>query len=102
MDRGQAPVVAGIHGLKHIQSLAAAALADDNPVGAHAQRVADQVADRDRPLALHVRRTGFKPDQMLLMELEFGRVLNGDDAFAVRQKRAQNVQQRRLAGAGAA
>ena len=35
---------------------AAAALADDDPVGAHAQGVAHQLADRDRALALDVGR----------------------------------------------
>ena len=53
---GQRAVVAGVHGLEHVQRLAAAALPDDDPVGPHAQGVADELADRDRALALDVRR----------------------------------------------
>ena len=48
-------VVAGVHGLEHVQRLAGAALPDDDPVGPHAERVADELADRDRALALDVR-----------------------------------------------
>ena len=46
VDRGQRAVVAGVHRLQHVQRLGAAALADDDPVGPHAQGVAHQVADR--------------------------------------------------------
>ena len=58
VDRGQRAVVAGVHRLEHVERLAAADLADDDPVGAHAQRVAHQVADGDLALALDVRRAG--------------------------------------------
>ena len=50
-------LVAGVHGLEHVERLAAADLADDDPVGSHAQRVAHQVADGDLALALDVGRT---------------------------------------------
>ena len=49
-------VVAGVHRLQHVQRLGAAHLADDDPVGSHAQRVADQFADRDLALTLDVLR----------------------------------------------
>ena len=42
----QRAVVAGVHRLQHVERLGAADLADDDPVGPHAQRVAHQVADR--------------------------------------------------------
>ena len=38
------PVVAGVHGLEHVEHLGAADLADDDPVGPHAERVPDEVA----------------------------------------------------------
>ena len=47
VDRGDRAVVAGVHGLEHVEGLAAAALADHDAVGAHAQGVLDEVADRD-------------------------------------------------------
>ena len=50
VDGRQRPVVAGVHRLQHVERLGAADLADDDPVGAHAQRVAHEVADaRPRP-----------------------------------------------------
>ena len=95
-------VVAGVHGLEHVERLAAAALADDDAVGPHAQGVAHQVADGDRALALDVRRPRLQRDDVLLAQLELGRVLDGDDALVVGDERRQDVEHRRLAGAGAA
>jgi hypothetical protein len=45
VDGRQRAVVAGVHGLEHVQGLGPADLADDDAVGPHAQRVADEVAD---------------------------------------------------------
>ena len=42
---GQRAVVAGVHGLEHVQRLAAAHLADDDAVGPHAQGVDHELAD---------------------------------------------------------
>ena len=98
----QRAVVAGRHRLEHVQRLAGAALADDDPVGPHVHRVAQQVADRDLALALEVRRARLERDDVLLAELELGGVLDRDDPLVVRDERRQDVQGRRLAGARAA
>ena len=95
-------VVAGVHRLQHVERLAAAALADDDAVGPHAQRVAHEVADRVLALALHVRRARLERDDVRLLELQLGGVLDGDDALVVGDRRRQDVEQRRLARAGAA
>ena len=47
MDGGHAAVVAGIHGLQHVERLAAADLTDDDTVWAHAQGVAHEIAEFD-------------------------------------------------------
>ena len=57
-------VLAGRHRLEHVERLAGAALADDDPVGAHVQGVAQQVADRDLALALEVRRARLERDDV--------------------------------------
>ena len=44
VHRGHRAVMAGVHRLQHVERLGAAHLADDDAVGAHAQRVAQQVA----------------------------------------------------------
>ena len=58
-------------------------LADDDAVGTHAQRVLDEVALRDLALALDVRRARLQRHDMLLLQLQLGRVLDGDDALVV-------------------
>src|SRR6478752_339913 len=95
-------VVTGVHCLEHVQRLTGAALSDDDPVGPHPEGVPDELADRDGALAFDVRRAGLEGDDVLLAELELGRVLDRDDPLVVRDKRGEDVQRRRLAGAGAA
>ena len=64
----------------------AAALADDDAVGPHPQGVPDEVADRDLALALDVGGPRLERDHVLLRELQLGRVLDRDDALAVRDE----------------
>ncbi len=92
--------MAGVHGLEHVHGLAATDLTDDDPVGAHTERV-----DQQQPLghlapSLDVRGPGLQADHVGLPELELGRVLDRDDALVRRDERRQDVQQRRLPGAG--
>ena len=94
--------MAGVHGLEHVERLGAADLADDDPVGPHAQGVADELADADLALALDVRRARLERDHVLLLELQLGRVLDRDDPLVARHERRQRVQHRRLTGAGTA
>ena len=77
--------MAGVHRLEHVQRLTAAALSDDDPLGPHSEGVDDQVADRHLALAFDVRRAGLEPHDVILAQLKFGRVLDGDDALVVRE-----------------
>ena len=81
VDRRERSVVAGVHRLEHVERLGAADLADDDPVGPHAERVANEVADADLALALDVRRTRLERDDVPLVQPKLGRVLDGDDAL---------------------
>ena len=92
--------MAGVHRLEHVQRFAAADFADHDPVRPHTQGVADQVADGNRTAALDIRRPAFQPDHVLLLQLQLDRVLDGDDAFVVRDERGEDIQQGGLAGAG--
>ena len=56
VDRRQRAFVARVHRLEHVERLGAANLADDDPVGAHAQGVPDELADLDLAAAFDVRR----------------------------------------------
>jgi hypothetical protein len=94
--------VARVHRLEHVEGLGSSNLPDDDPVGPHPQRVAYEVANPDLALALDVLRARLEPEDMLLGQLELGRVLDRDDAVAVGDRGGQRVQERCLAGAGAA
>ena len=58
VDRGHRALVAGVHGLQHVEGLSGAHLADDDPVRAHAQGVLDQLALADLALAFDIRSAG--------------------------------------------
>ena len=70
--------------------------------GTHTQAVPDQVAHGDLAFALEVGRARFQAHRVRLLQLQFGRVLAGDDALVVVDELRQAVEQRGLAGAGAA
>ena len=80
----QRAVLAGGHRLEHVQRFARAALADDDPVGAHVEGVAQEVADGDLAVALEVRWARLEGDDVLLAELQLGGVLDGDDPLVAR------------------
>ncbi len=80
----------------------AAAFADDDPVGPHAQCIPHQVADGVLAGALDVGRLRLQRDDVVLVQLQLLRVLDGDDPLLVRDEAGQDVEHRRLAGARAA
>ena len=92
--------MSGIHGLKHVQRLRAAALAHDDPVRTHPQRIDDKIADRDTPLSLHVRRTRLQTAEILMTEFQFRRILHRNDPLLLRDELRKNIQKRRLSGSG--
>ena len=102
VNRGQRAVVAGVHGLQHVQRFLAAHLTDDDAVGTHTQRVDHQLALLDRAFAFDVGGPRFQAHDVVLVQLQFGRVFDRDDAFAVGNVGRKHVEERRLAGAGAA
>ena len=99
MDGGHAAVVAGVHGLQHVEGFRSAYLAHDDAVGPHAQCVMDQVALSDLAAPLQTGWAGFHPHHMRLLQLQFGCVLDRNDAFAVVDQPRHGIQQRGLAGA---
>ena len=97
VDRGQRPVVARVHRLQHVQGLGPADLADDDPIRPHAQRIAHQIADRYLALALDVLGPRLQAQDVALVELELGCVLDRHDPLRVGDRRREGVEQRRLA-----
>ena len=62
----------------------------------------DQLALPHRALAFDVRRPRLEPDDVALPQHQFRGVLDRDDALVVGDEAREDVEQRRLAGAGAA
>ena len=102
MGRRQRAVVARVHGLQHVERLARADLANDDAVGAHTQGIAHEVADGDSALALEIGRARFERHDVLLLQAQLGSILDGDDALALGDERRDDVERRRLTGAGTA
>ena len=102
MQRAHRAVVAGVHRLQQVERLGSAHFADDDAFGPHAQAVLDQVAHGDLAFAFEVGRAGFQAHHVRLLQLQFGRVLAGDDALVVVDEVREAVEQRGLARAGAA
>src|SRR6185312_9226280 len=102
MNRCHRTFVAGVHGLQHVEGLFAAALAEDDAVGAHAQRVLDELTLANFTFALNAWRASLHAPDMRLLQLQFGGVLDGDEALLFRDERGQRVEHRGFAGAGAA
>ena len=74
----------GVHGLQHVERLRAADLADQDPVGSHAQGVAHQIPDRDRGEPLDAGRPRLQAHDVRGLEVQLGGVLDGDDPLAGR------------------
>ena len=102
VNSGHGAFVASIHRLEHVERFFAATFADDNSIGPHSQRVANKIARSNFASALDIGRAGLQPADMRLLELEFRRILNGDQTFAAGNIIRQRVQHRRLSAARAA
>ena len=83
VDRRQAAVVAGVHGLQHVERFFAADLADDDAVGTHTEGVDHELPLADGALAFDVGRPRLEPHHVPLPQHQLGRVLDGDDALVV-------------------
>ncbi len=91
--------MAGVEGLQEVGGLAAAHFADDDVIGAVAEGVPHQVADRDGALLQPAR---LEPDAVWGVDPQLQGVLDGDDPLVVGDEFDEGIEQRRLAAAGAA
>ena len=102
VERAHRAVVAGVHGLQQVEGLGSAHFADDDPLGTHTQAVLDEIAHGDLAFALEVGRAGFETHHVRLLQLQFRRVLAGDDALVLLDEAGEAVEQRGLARTGTA
>ena len=75
-----------IHRLKHIEGFIATALANDNAIRPHAQRVLHQVALANFAFAFGIGRPRFQPSDMQLLQLQFRCIFDRDQTLFVRDE----------------
>ncbi len=83
--------MAGIHGLQHIESLGSPYFPYHDAVRPHTQRVNHQVADGILSPAFDVGRAAFQGDNIVLAQLQFCCIFNGNDALTVGDKAREDV-----------
>ena len=86
MHGGQRPVMTGVHGLQHVQTLRSSHLAENDAIGTHTQSILDQFPLRHLAFAFDIRRAGFQTHHMVLAQLQFRRVLDRHDPFVIRNE----------------
>ena len=93
MNRAHRAVMAGVHGLQHVDGLCAADFTKNDPVGPHSQRVLDQVTHGDLTAAFQVGRACFQSDDVRLLQLQLRGVLDCDDALSRVDQPRQGIEQ---------
>jgi hypothetical protein len=102
VDGAHGALMAGVHGIEHVEGFGAADLPDDDPGWSHAQGLADQLADADLADAFQVGEAALQPDAVLQVALQgelFG-FLDGDDPLPWRDLAGNRVQGGGLARPG--
>ena len=92
-----AALVAGVEGGEQLDHLAAAHLADHQPVGSHPQRLPDQVAQGDLAGTLDVGRPRLERDDVRMRRSQLGGVLDQHQPLAGLDQRQQRGEQGGLA-----
>ena len=91
-----------IHRLEHVQSFTTTTFANNDTIRAHPQRIAHQFTDTYYSMTFHIGKLGFEANDMILLKLQFGGILNRNDPFRCRDETRQNIQERGLARPGPA
>ena len=100
---GHRAVMAGVHGLQHVQRLHRRGISPTMMRSGRMRSAVDhQVANGDFAASFNIGRARFQRDHVLLAQLQFGRIFDRDDALICWDEAGEDVEQRRLARAGAA
>ena len=83
MDSSQRAIVTCIHCLQHVERFFSTHFTDDDPVGTHTERIDHELSLTDGTLSFDVGRSRFQANDMVLVKLELGRVLDGKDPLAI-------------------
>ena len=91
--------MSGIEGLKQVRRLPAAHLSHHDVIRPVAQRMAHQVPDRHRSF---LQPASLESNAIRPLDAKLQGVLDGDDTFVAGQQFNERIEQRGLAGSGAA
>ena len=98
VNGGERPPVPGIEGLEKVGRLGATHLPDNDVIGAVAERVLYQVADRDAPRA---ELAGLEANAVRVVDPELQGVLDGDDSLVSGKELDEGIEERGLPAPGA-
>src|SRR5690606_13894920 len=74
--------------------------AEDDSIGTHTQRIANQVALRDFGGPFGILRTGLQLHNVLPLQIEFRRIFDRHQTFVGRDVARQDIQQSRFTATG--
>jgi len=100
VHRGQRTLVTRVHRLQHVKSFLATDLANHNPSGRIRRLLMTSCRCRTAPLPSMFRRPGLEADHVLLLQLQFSGIFDGNNAVGVWDISRKDIQQRGFAGAG--
>ena len=99
VERAGAAIVARVEGGEQLSDLAAAALAEHEPIRPHPQRLPHQPVQSHRAGALEIGLARLQGDEMGMVDPQFRDILDRHDAVGRIGQAEQRGQQRRLAAA---
>src|SRR5713101_4266321 len=107
VNRAHAAEMSRVQRLEQVECLRTAYLPDQDAIGPVTECRAHQIRNRDRRQWLllsqgYLCAARLEAQQVRLLQMNLRRLLDHDDAIAVWNVRGEGIQERRLAGAGAA
>src|SRR5438477_11559840 len=100
MHRRQRSLMTSIHRLEHVECLRATDLANDDPVRPHAQRISNEIANRNLPLTFDIGRARLETERVTLPEPKLRGVFDRHDPVGVRNRLRYGIEQWRFPAAG--
>ena len=92
----------GVHCLEHVESFSAAAFADDDSVWPHTESISNEVCGGDSTTALDIWWSGFEPEHVFLLQLEFCGIFDSNDTVVIGDEAGEGIEKSCFPGAGAA
>src|SRR5438552_18386281 len=89
------PTMPGVHGLEHVERLAATNLANDDPIGSHPERRTQERADVDGPSPFDARWSRLEADEVRLRQPELCSIFDGHDSLGLTHGERERVERAR-------